>query len=503
MDFDFTTDTLTPISTTILGIGGTGALDIPAGSTAQRPASPTNGCIRYNTDLNAVEFYVVSTWITRAGNINGARVATTANISLTAPGATIDGVTMVAGDRVLVWTNTTASQNGVYTWNGAAVAMTRVTDMSSDWNTTVTGRNILVDQGTTYSQFTFFAVSPTGGTYDTTAMTWSGDFFQNGNILFGNSATVTRASTGGFGLRNFTLLDTNASLRTWRFVSSGSGNSSGLEMILGNNDDLANAANYWWDISTNSDSQEAVRIARRTGGVIAPKLIVDLNGQLTVGNTVLASGATGAAFASTAGVVTYFNSTDAIRIPTGTTAQRPATNTTGNYRFNTTTSRPEYYNGTTWITLGTSIVQIITGVFTPSTGTPGTVAAYDNSAPQSTEGTLVWTQAITPASTASRIKIDISTILGVGTGNAKAILSLFRGTTNIGTTVVDYQTGTVATSGVMPASFSLIDSPATAAAVTYTLRASATTGVYYFGRGTGTATLANAAAGNYTLMEIL
>lgn len=59
------------------------------------------------------------------------RVATQANIDLANPGATIDGVTMAAGDRVLVRAQTTASQNGIYVWNGAATAMTRALDANS------------------------------------------------------------------------------------------------------------------------------------------------------------------------------------------------------------------------------------------------------------------------------------------------------------------------------------------------------------------------------------
>lgn len=59
------------------------------------------------------------------------RVSTQANLSLASPGATIDGITMVSGDRVLVRAQTTASENGVYIWNGAAVAMTRSLDAST------------------------------------------------------------------------------------------------------------------------------------------------------------------------------------------------------------------------------------------------------------------------------------------------------------------------------------------------------------------------------------
>jgi hypothetical protein len=39
-----------------------GAITLPAGTTAQRPASPSNGMIRYNTDDNELEVYREATW---------------------------------------------------------------------------------------------------------------------------------------------------------------------------------------------------------------------------------------------------------------------------------------------------------------------------------------------------------------------------------------------------------------------------------------------------------
>lgn len=56
------------------------------------------------------------------------RVASTAAINLAAPGANIDGVAMVAGDRFLEKDNATAANRGIYIWNGAAVPATRAPD---------------------------------------------------------------------------------------------------------------------------------------------------------------------------------------------------------------------------------------------------------------------------------------------------------------------------------------------------------------------------------------
>lgn len=59
------------------------------------------------------------------------RVATQANINLAAPGATVDGVAMAAGDRVLVRQQTAQTENGIYVWNGAATPMTRALDANT------------------------------------------------------------------------------------------------------------------------------------------------------------------------------------------------------------------------------------------------------------------------------------------------------------------------------------------------------------------------------------
>lgn len=56
------------------------------------------------------------------------RVASTANVTVSSPGTSIDGVTLNNGDRVLLKNQTTASENGIYTFNGSAAAMTRTTD---------------------------------------------------------------------------------------------------------------------------------------------------------------------------------------------------------------------------------------------------------------------------------------------------------------------------------------------------------------------------------------
>lgn len=63
MDFDTNLETITPNTLSYLTIGNTGGLAVPAGSTAQRPGTPVNGTMRYNSTTSAVEFYQNGAWV--------------------------------------------------------------------------------------------------------------------------------------------------------------------------------------------------------------------------------------------------------------------------------------------------------------------------------------------------------------------------------------------------------------------------------------------------------
>jgi hypothetical protein len=71
MDFDFTTETITPDNTNILTIGGTGALELPSGTTLQEPLSAIAGAIRWNTTNTQVEYYTGALWTTFVTPISG------------------------------------------------------------------------------------------------------------------------------------------------------------------------------------------------------------------------------------------------------------------------------------------------------------------------------------------------------------------------------------------------------------------------------------------------
>ena len=50
----------------------------------------------------------------------------------------------------------------------------------------------------------------------------------------------------------------------------------------------------------------------------------------------------------------FSDDTDFVKLPSGTTGQRPSSAVAGQFRFNTTLGDAEVYNGTAWIRMGTA-----------------------------------------------------------------------------------------------------------------------------------------------------
>jgi hypothetical protein len=75
-----------------------------------------------------------------------AKAASTANVTLTAPGTAIDGVTLGTGDRVLLKDQTAGAENGIYDFNGSAATLTRSPD--AVLGVLVDAYSVRVQQGT-------------------------------------------------------------------------------------------------------------------------------------------------------------------------------------------------------------------------------------------------------------------------------------------------------------------------------------------------------------------
>lgn len=125
------------------------------------------------------------------------RVATTANITLSGT-QTIDGVAVIAGDRVLVKDQSTASANGIYVV--AAGAWSRSTDADTDAEVTA-GLFTFVEEGTANADSGWILSSNQPITVGTTSLTFV-QFSAAGQITAGAGLTKTGntidvASTGG------------------------------------------------------------------------------------------------------------------------------------------------------------------------------------------------------------------------------------------------------------------------------------------------------------------
>ena len=93
---------------------------------------------------------------------------TTANITLSGV-QTLDGISAVAGSRVLVKNQTAAAQNGIYI--SAAGAWSRSTD-TNDWDELLSAI-VFVESGTTLAGSAWYCTAQPGGTIGTTAINWS------------------------------------------------------------------------------------------------------------------------------------------------------------------------------------------------------------------------------------------------------------------------------------------------------------------------------------------
>lgn len=133
------------------------------------------------------------------------RVGSTVNVTVASPGATIDGITMVSGDRVMLKNQSTASENGIYIWNGAAVPMTRASDMNTaaEVEQAITTIEEGTNAGTSWRQT---AVNVTLGT---TPLAWTS---------FGTVAPAASETTAGIA-EIATQAETDAGTDDQRFVT--------------------------------------------------------------------------------------------------------------------------------------------------------------------------------------------------------------------------------------------------------------------------------------------
>ena len=132
-----------------------------------------------------------------------AECASTGNVNISnalEAGDAIDGVTLVAGDRVLLKNQSTASQNGLYiaVANGAGAASR---DPEHDTIAELSGGMIVVNQGSVNDNKIFLCTTDNTGSVGSTSITYT-------VITPSNSGTVTQIGIADSGAGEFTVGNT-------------------------------------------------------------------------------------------------------------------------------------------------------------------------------------------------------------------------------------------------------------------------------------------------------
>ena len=235
------------------------------------------------------------------------RVATTAAINLSSDlnnGDTIDGVTLVTGDRVLVKNQSTALENGIYVATASGAAL-----RSSDANGTAdtgelkSGTFTFVEEGTVNSD-KGFVVSTNGTiTIDTTGIAWtqfsgagsftSGDgLSQDGNTIHVN-VTANRTAIVADAIDIASTYVGQSSITTLGTITTGVWNGTDVAVTDGG--------------TGASDATTArTNLGIKTTGGAASTTTATLARVAAQGNTAHSSGT------STTAVVHNFNTTDVI-----------------------------------------------------------------------------------------------------------------------------------------------------------------------------------------------
>jgi hypothetical protein len=312
--------------------------------------------------------------------------ATSANITRSGL-QTINGVTVVAGDRVLVKDQTTASQNGIYIASASAWTYAVGAD---DWAEYV-GAIVFVASGSLGGTAWFCTAQP-GGTLGVTAQNWS-------------NFSVASSYTAGTGL---TLAGTQFSITPTGISAATYGSASSVPVIaLNTQGQVTGVTNTSIAIGATQITSGTIDSGRLSGSYSGITGLGTL-GNLTVTNAIVGSITGNAATATTAGSAT-----------TATTATNLAGGASGNVPYQTASG------ATTFLATGSNgqVLTLASGVpswATPTTGTVTSVSGSGTVSGISLSGTVTSSGSLTLGGT-----LDLSAPPAIGGTTANTV----RGTT--------------------------------------------------------------------------
>ena len=410
LNLDHQRDRITT-STGNITINTAGSLRIPVGNTSQRPQGGVvqTGQIRFNTQLNEFEGYNGTAW----KNIGG--------VSDT-DGDTFIDAEQSADDDILRFF--TAGSERITISDTGIVAISAAT------------------QSTTFNDG---ALTIAGGVGIVKDLNVGGNINVTGNVTVGGTINLGDDDTDNININadiNSDLIpnindsyDLGSATKSWKdLYLTESINFKGAtgenEIVVPTN--LADA------LSVKDDANNDILVVDTTTGAIT----ITLSGSLVVpsmavsdltDNRIVVAGTNGELEDDSNftfdGSIFKVSTTDAIVIPTGTTAQRP-TAQTGMLRFNSTSGKAEIYNGSGWIDVGSGTGTVNEAFKTISVSGQSDIVADD---PTDTltlvagTGITITTNAATDEITITGVAqygdSDVDTHLNTSTANASQVLS--------------------------------------------------------------------------------
>jgi hypothetical protein len=293
----------------------------------------------------------VSGTTTAASVVGGVITGTSTSVSGTTTAASVVGGVITGTSTSVSGTTTAASVvGGVIT--GSSTSVSGTTTAASVVGGVMTGSSVSVtgaiSGASTSVSGTTTAASVVGGVITGTSTSVSGTTTAAsvvGGVITGTSVSVSANVTGGNvltgGIMSSTGNATHGNILTGGLISAtGAGTFGNITVGV----DSVNSANSRITVNSGvADTDIAFN------GLSANVFYID-------------AGANSASFGASTQVtnaIVNFATTTSIKMPAGSTAQRPATGVTGMLRFNSTTNGLELYDNSAWIAVGSTVFTVI------------------------------------------------------------------------------------------------------------------------------------------------
>ena len=342
-----------------------------------------------------------------------AAVATTTNLASLSGLLTIDGVTVTAGQRVLVKDQTSAQFNGVYV--AAAGAWSRSTD--TDTYAELQNIYLFVTSGTVNAGTAWGTTNHGTGTIDVTPINW---------VQIANTAIYTAGTGLTLAANQFSITNTGVSA-----ASYGSSTQVGAFTV--------NAQGQLTSASSVAIAIAASQIASGTVGISQG----GTNGSATPTAGAIAYG-TGTAYAfSAAGTLGQVLTSAGASVPTWTTASSLSVGTATNLAGGATNSIP-YQSGagaTTFLASGTGVLQTSAGGAPAYTTTPTLTGTNFSGIPNA----ALTNSSITFGVTSQALGSTVSALNAVSIGQTTAAAGTFTSATYATGSITSYDTYTSVT----------------------------------------------------------